>query len=280
MTGLARYQGLQTPIPYFGSKGKMAPFIAGLLPPHQHYVEVFAGSLAVLFAKRPSRMETANDLDGTLMTFWRMIRDRYEDFVWVAMATPHARAELALDPRGAPDELECARRVWSLLVQGRAAKMKPVLADWRWRVETTHGSIQDSMRRSIVRMHPAMQRLHNVSLENIPALEIIAKYGQNPDVCLYSDPPYPDGLRATKDAYRCEMPDEAQHRELAAALSTVKASVVVSGYRSALYDELYDGWYVEEFPTQTSQGGEGKATCEVLWGNRPLGGRIQGALFE
>ncbi|MCA1670926.1 MAG: hypothetical protein LC799_01530, partial [Actinobacteria bacterium] len=51
------------PFTYLGSKVTLAAAIACLLPPHEHYVEPYGGSLAVLLAKRPSRMETVNDLD-------------------------------------------------------------------------------------------------------------------------------------------------------------------------------------------------------------------------
>jgi site-specific DNA-adenine methylase len=58
----------QPPMTYFGAKTKLARRIAALLPRHDHYVEPFGGSLAVLLAKAPSRIETVSDLDGDLMT--------------------------------------------------------------------------------------------------------------------------------------------------------------------------------------------------------------------
>jgi len=61
---------------YFGGKTALAATLAGLLPAHEHYVEPFAGSLAVLPADSRTRMETVNDLDGELMLFWRVLRDR------------------------------------------------------------------------------------------------------------------------------------------------------------------------------------------------------------
>ena len=52
------------PFAYFGGKMKLAERIVSLLHPHDHYVEPFAGSLAVLLAKPRSAHETVNDLDG------------------------------------------------------------------------------------------------------------------------------------------------------------------------------------------------------------------------
>ncbi len=62
------------PFAYYGGKTTLAERIADLLPPHRHYVEPFAGSLAVLLAKPTSLMETVNDLDGHLMKLVAALR--------------------------------------------------------------------------------------------------------------------------------------------------------------------------------------------------------------
>jgi hypothetical protein len=84
---------LRPPLVYFGGKQTLAPRIAELLPDHLHYVEPYCGSLAVLLAKRPSRMETVNDLNQELVTFWRVLRERLADLEVVCSLTPHSRAE-------------------------------------------------------------------------------------------------------------------------------------------------------------------------------------------
>ncbi|GAA2899744.1 DNA adenine methylase [Nonomuraea rubra] len=63
---------------YYGAKGRLAPFLAGLLPPHevQVYVEPFAGSAAVFFAKKPAQIGTINDVNGDLIAFMRRLRDQ------------------------------------------------------------------------------------------------------------------------------------------------------------------------------------------------------------
>jgi DNA adenine methylase len=62
-----------------------------LCPPHLHYVEPYAGSLAVLLAKDPEGVsEVANDIDGRLTNFWYclMALRSFEEFRRRAEATP------------------------------------------------------------------------------------------------------------------------------------------------------------------------------------------------
>src|SRR5699024_6772243 len=116
---------VKPPFAYYGGKTTLAPQIAALLPTHDHYVEPFAGSLAVLLAKTPSRAETVNDLDGDLMTFWRVLRDRPTEFERVCALTPHSRAELVVAADlDVEDDLERARRVFVRLTQSRSHSMK------------------------------------------------------------------------------------------------------------------------------------------------------------
>ena len=62
----------------------------------EFYVEPFAGSLAVLFAKPRARHEIVNDLDGGLVTFFRVLRDRPDDLIRACTLTPFSRAEHAM----------------------------------------------------------------------------------------------------------------------------------------------------------------------------------------
>jgi DNA adenine methylase len=77
--------------------------------------------LAVLLAKQPAKLETVNDLDRDLMTFWKVLRDRPAELVRLCALTPHSRAEhdAAYGDLSGLDDLERARRVWVRLTQGR-----------------------------------------------------------------------------------------------------------------------------------------------------------------
>lgn len=114
---------MRPPFSYGGGKVRLAPQIVDLFVPHAHYVEPFAGGLAVLLAKRPAPMETVNDLDGDLMNFWRMLRDRPDELARSCQLTPHSRDEFVAARAASDDDLERARRTWVLLSQGRGGRL-------------------------------------------------------------------------------------------------------------------------------------------------------------
>ncbi len=261
------------PFVYYGGKALLAQEIAQRLPEHAQYVEPFAGSMSVLLAKAPSRLEVVNDLDGDVMAFWRVLRDRPEDLVRVCALTPHSRAErdAALHRDDSLGELERARRVWVCLSQGRTGTLRTT--GWRF---TADDSASTSMPRMLAhyveRMRAVAARLLSVSLECRPALEVIAAYGRYRNTLLYCDPPYLAQTRSKGGAhnYRHEMSRRDQHEELAAALTACRATVVLSGYPSSVYEQWYQGWYRCELRAATSQGGQHVGRTEVLWSNRPL----------
>lgn len=265
---------MKPPVPYFGGKMTIGPTIAALLPGHGHYVEPYCGSLAVLLAKPPSDHETVNDLDQRLVTFWRVLRDQPEALARVCALTPHSRVEhLAAEPLDGATDLEIARQVFVRLTQGRSGQLRRT--GWRNYVNPAGSStsMPDYLAAYVDRIAPAAERLAHVSLESAPALDIIAKYGQQPDVLLYVDPPYLGSTRTrTWDGYEHEMRGEDDHRQLAEALHSARAAVVLSGYASDLYDrDLYAGWDRHTIASGTGQGaGTWQNRTEVLWSNRPL----------
>lgn len=261
-------QDVKPPFAYYGGKTTLAPTIASLLPAHDHYVEPFAGSLAVLLAKKPSRAETVNDLDGDLVTFWRVLRDQPDELERVCALTPHARAELRVsNDLDVVDDVERARRVWVRLTQSRSHSMKP--SGWWFRKAPAGHAPADYVDSYRARLVSAADRLRAVTLESRDALDVIADYGSEPSVCLYVDPPYLGETRATN--YRVEMLDDDAHRAFADALNNCRASVVLSGYDSPLYEELFDGWHSMRLAAPTTLSGD-TDRVEVLWSNRPLAG--------
>ena len=127
------------------------------------------------------------------------------------------------------------------------------------------------------RMTTVATRLRDVTLECLPALEVVHRYGRDPYALLYVDPPYLFDTRAKSGIYRHEMGDAPEHRDLAASLADCKAAVVLSGYAHPLYDDdLYAGWHRHEIKAGTGQNAAvgWQERTEVLWSNRPFAGDV------
>jgi DNA adenine methylase len=280
---------VKPPMGYFGSKVNTADRIVSLLPEHEHYVEPFAGSLAVLLAKPPSLMETVNDLDARLVTFWRVLREQPAEFERVCGLTPHSLEEYLTVKARAKEgftggEVERARQLWVLLTQGRGGHLTRG-AGWRYHANARgrDAGMPEQIAAYVQRIAPAAARLRKVSLECRPALSVIAAYGNHPGTLIYADPPYLGSTR-TKAHGRTRGPDYVHdmrspeaHSELAAALHAADAAVVISGYPSPLYDDLYEGWHRAEFTARAGNGGTKQARTEVVWCNRPA---AQPTLFD
>ncbi|MDQ2628399.1 MAG: DNA adenine methylase [Actinomycetota bacterium] len=268
---------------YYGGKTRLADRIVALLPAHDHYVEPFAGSLAVLLAKRPSRIETVNDRDQLLMAFWQVLRDKPTELARACALTPHSRAEYrdaqAVTDIGLIDELdevEKARLVWLQIAQGRTGTLRKT--GWRYYIDPagTTSSMPTYLDAYVDRMAAAAERLHRVSLECRPGIEVVQAYGAFTNTCLYVDPPYLGSTRLGRN-YRTEMTDRGEHVELLDALLDARASVVLSGYANDLYDTALAHWDRIEISTATGQGGTHQLRTEVIWSNRPIS---QPGLFD
>lgn len=261
-------------VAYHGGKSRLAEWIVSLMPRHRVYLEPFAGSAAVLLAKPQSIHELLNDVDGNLVTFFRMLRDRPADLERICRLTPYARDEfLAADLKDPTiEDLERARRWWIRTTQGFGAITR---AENGWKISTRRGGADaGAVLNNISRFAAVADRLSRVAIENRNALELIEIHG-HADAVIYADPPYLASARnANADGYAHEFRTDEDHRQLAELLGKSSATVLLSGYDSPLYDELYDGWYraarrVLRKSSNGSGGGQVHVN-EVIWSNRPL----------
>ncbi len=106
-----------------------------------------------------------------------------------------------------------------------------------------------------------VDRLKCVLIEQRPALHLLKLYDRT-ETLFYVDPPYLLSSRSTQSVrYFNEMTDQ-DHIELSDVLHQVKGMVVLSGYASALYDELYSDWQLIQ-GSATAQNGKRRVEC--LW---------------
>jgi DNA adenine methylase len=111
------------------------------------------------------------------------------------------------------------------------------------------------------------ERLTGVEIRNESALSLVPQFN-DPNSLIYLDPPYLSTTRSAKSIYDCEMTDE-DHRTLGQLAGKSCAKVMVSGYDSPLYQELYNGWRVvsKEMPNNSGQGKVKQRRLECLWMN-------------
>ena len=79
---------------------------------------------------------------------------------------------------------------------------------------------------------------------------------------VYSDPPYVAASRRTGRYYRHDYGD-AEHRRLLDVLLGLDCMVVLSGYRSGLYDEMLASWHRHDYRAVTHNG----VVTESVWTN-------------
>lgn len=274
---------MKPPFPYYGSKGRLASRIVDLMPRHRVYVEPFAGSAAVLFAKAPAPVEIINDLDHNVITFFRVLRTREADLARVLRLTPYSREEYAAAALAdeSIDDLERARRFFVRATQGHNAAGSGGRAGWSNGTRAKHTDATATVN-LVDRLFALADRLRTVVVEHRDATELIAAHDAA-DTVFYLDPPYLTNTRRSGRDYAHEADSASFHRRLADVLRSVRGTVLLSGYPSALYDELYDGWSRIEATvhraTTNTRGRTGvERGTEVVWSNRPLG--RQPSLFE
>jgi DNA adenine methylase len=68
-------------VPWIGGKRRLAKRILPLYPPHECYVEPFAGGAALFFMKTPSGVEVLNDINGELINLYRVVKHHLEELI-------------------------------------------------------------------------------------------------------------------------------------------------------------------------------------------------------
>ena len=237
---------MKSPITWYGGKYYMAKHIIELLPKHDCYVEAYGGAGSVLFAKNPSKVEFLNDIHKDLYNMFNIIKDnsmcseferRVNLMLYSKNCYDYALEYLKQDTTvtDAVERAVCfyylARVSFSGIIGGSFAY-------------STIKNKSMAYYRAIERLQEVHERLKNVQIMNLEALDLI-KRTDTKDTCFYLDPPYIHETRekASVKPYNHEM-DNEQHQELVDTLKSINGSCVLSGYATNMYDELLDYGYL------------------------------------
>jgi DNA adenine methylase len=266
------------PLKWHGGKHYLAGRIVALMPPHVHYVEPYAGGLAVLLAKEPDVSEVVNDLDGRLTNFWRVLQNKatFAAFRRRVEAIPFSEAEWegareagegCGRPRDRAEMVRCAAAFFVLCRQSLAGRMTGFAPLSRRRTRRGMNEQASAWITAVDGLPAVHRRLRRVVVLNRPALDVLrAEDGES--TLFYLDPPYLDETRSAPEIYRFEMGRD-EHRELLEAVRGLRGQVMLSGYPSALYDSALVGWRRHEFelPNNAASGAAKARETEVVWCN-------------
>jgi DNA adenine methylase len=110
-------------------------------------------------------------------------------------------------------------------------------------------------------------RLKRVVILNDDALAVIQRE-DGPKTLFYSDPPYLHETRTATNVYDHEM-TASDHEKLLTLLNQIQGAVLISGYRSELYDSMLVApqWERFEFdlPNNAASGSSKRRMVECVW---------------
>lgn len=175
-----------------GGKSRLLKFILPLIRPHNTFVEGFAGGLAVILAKEPSKAEIVNDLNGDLVNLYRHAQFHLDPLIQEVEWTLNSRENLA-DLRTQPGltGLQRAARFFLLnrMSFGGGGTSYAVTSQ----AQPSRANVLETLR-------AWNARLDKVSVENLPYERLLASYDR-PETLWFLDPPYSAGAVDSYDLW-------------------------------------------------------------------------------
>ena len=173
-------------IPYYGGKYEMSRILVPLIPPHQRYIEVFAGGLSMFFRKTKAKWNVLNDIDNNIVNLYMCVINKYEELIKTLFWLPKSRklfidfreevkerGDIKIpDPYIAAKYLYCIRNSFNKLIHTPFSKVGDMNRDWD------------------TELNYSRKYLGGTTIENLDFAELIEKYPPREEDFWYLDPPY------------------------------------------------------------------------------------------
>jgi len=247
---------MKGPLAYIGGKNRIASQIIALFPEHRTYIEVFAGGAQVLFHKQPSSVEIINDLDGDVVTFFRVCQLHHEELVRFLKYLLTSREWFELlqgqDPKTFTD-VQRAARFFYLQKNAYAGLVRKRKFGYSVKEPTRFNP--ESIPELIENTH---QRLVHVQIERLPYQDILKRYDR-PTSLFYLDPPY-----FGRKLYNFNF-SEQDFAELAERLAKLKGKFVLSLNDVPEVRQIFRAFHIRQIElAYTAQQTAGKRFRELL----------------
>lgn len=235
---------MSTPIiPWMGGKRRLADRLIPLFPPHECYVEVFAGGAALYFMRpQAAPVEVLNDINGDLVTLYRVVQNHLEEFVrqfkWALSSRQVFEWQKMTRPETLTD-IQRAARFFYLQHHAFAGKV----TGQTFGTATTGPAI--NLLRIEENLSAAWQRLSGTYVENLPWLDCAERYDRA-HTFHYMDPPYWQTA-----GYGGNFPFENYER-MANFMRSCKGKVMVSINDHPSIREVFRGFHHERLSIKYS----------------------------
>lgn len=171
-----------------GGKSWAIKYVIPRITQHTCYCEPFAGGLAILLAKEPSKIEVINDINSDLVNFYRCVRFHLDELIkeiqWV-LSSREEFTDMKKQP-GLTDIQRAAR--WF-----RTISMSFGADGDSYGVQRKSGGAVNKSRHSLIERIDALNsRLDRVNIEHLDWERCIRLY-DGPDTFFFIDPPYLGG---------------------------------------------------------------------------------------
>ncbi|MEO0471158.1 MAG: DNA adenine methylase, partial [Bacteroidota bacterium] len=181
---------------YFGGKFTFTEKLIDHFPQHEHFVDVFCGSMAVTLNKPSSGIETANDINGNVINFFKVLREEPAELIRALSLTPVSRQEYdeCWPISEGESALELARRFYVRVKQsylGLCAQRKN--KGWLHSSRNSRTKVAELVSKwfnGIEGLPMLVYRLQSIQIENQDFRRLIPRIDY-PEAFFYCDPPYP-----------------------------------------------------------------------------------------
>lgn len=233
---------------WVGGKRRLAPHILPLFPDHSCYVEPFAGAAALFFLKEPVKVEVLNDVNGDLVTLYRVVQHHLEEFVkhfkW-ALASREIYKWLQITPVETLTDIQRAARFFYLQSLGFGGKV-----EGRTFGTATTSKAALNLLRLEEQLSAVHLRLHQVFIERLEWSACLQRYDR-PHSLFYMDPPY-----WSTTGYGVDFGLE-QYDQMAELMGSMKGKAVVSVNDIPEMRAAFKGHHIKRVSIRYSVGASG-----------------------
>lgn len=238
-------------IPWLGGKRRLADQIIPRFPAHECYVEVFAGGAALYFIKPPADVEVINDINGELVTLYRVVQHHLEEFVrqfkWALSSREVFKWAQITRPETLTD-IQRAARFYYLQHQAFGGRVD----GQTWGTATTAPAPTVNLLRLEESLSAAHLRLTGAYIERLDWQDCITRYDRA-HTLFYMDPPYWE-----TEGYGVPF-EWAQYEAMADLMRSIKGKAIISINDHPQIRECFAGFHMETVPISYTVGGGGRA---------------------